>query len=41
MRLKRFLHITPGIVTSVGDFLEIDSITTAMRIANRDLRHAK
>jgi NRAMP (natural resistance-associated macrophage protein)-like metal ion transporter len=31
MRLKRFLQITLGIVTSVGGFLEIGSITTAIQ----------
>jgi Mn2+/Fe2+ NRAMP family transporter len=31
MRLKRFLQITLGIVTSVGGFLEIGSITTAVQ----------
>ena len=41
MRLKRFLQITLGIVTSVDGFLEIDSITAAIRIAKRDVRHAK
>jgi len=30
MSLKRFLQITPGIVTTVGDFFEIDSMTTAI-----------
>jgi len=37
MRLKRFLQITLGIVTSVGGLLEIGSIVTVMR----DLRHTK
>jgi hypothetical protein len=46
MRPKRFLQIKLGIVTSVGGFLEIGSITTAIQAGAvfgylRDLRHTK
>jgi hypothetical protein len=41
MLLKRFLQIRLGIVTRIGGFLEMGSITTTIRIAKGDLRHAK